>query len=262
MTPAFAATLALLGVAGSFLSGLVGVGGAVVMIPLLYFVPPLVGVGSLPMRDVSGVAMVQVFAAAVMGAWTHGRHAAVHRGIALHGGVAMAATSLAGAVASRHFSDHALLVIFAVMITAALPLVAVGAGDTDESPPTTTGPPFSRALAIAALALIGAASGLVGAGGAFLTVPVMITLLRLPIRLAIGTSLAVTGMSALTGVLGKALTAQIPFGPAGAVVLGSLVGARLGSRVSRRVGVRVLRLVLAGLVVLVAIRVWWDVLAP
>ena len=111
-----------------------------------------------------------------------------------------------------------------------------------------------------ALALIGFASGLVGAGGAFLTVPVMIALLRLPVRLAIGTSLAVTVMSALTGVLGKALTAQIPLGPAGAVMLGSLVGARVGARVSRRIPVRVLQIVLAGLVALVAIREWWDVL--
>lgn len=259
MTPAFAATLALLGFAGAFVSGLVGVGGAIVMIPLLYYVPPLLGVGSLPMREVSGVTMVQVLAAAAVGAWTHGRHAAVHRGLALTGGLAMAAASLAGAIASRQLSARALLAVFAVMTTVALPLLAVRPVGADAARPTDAAGP--RALAVVSLALIGAASGLVGAGGAFLTVPVMIAVLRLPVRLAIGTSLAVTGMSAFTGVLGKALTAQIPLGPAAAVVLGSLVGAGLGSRVSRRVPVRVLRLVLAGLVALVAVRVWWDVLA-
>ena len=260
MTPAFAATLALLGFAGAFVSGLVGVGGAIVMIPLLYYVPPLLGLGSLPMREVSGVTMVQVLAATAVGAWTHGRHAAVHRRLALTGGVAMAAASLAGALASSHLSARALLTVIAVMATVALPLLAVRPVHVDESAPPADAE-FSRPLAVVALALIGAASGLVGAGGAFLTVPVMIALLRLPVRLAIGTSLAVTGMSALTGVLGKALTAQIPLGPAGAVVLGSLVGAVMGSRVSRGVHVRTLRLVLAGLVALVAIRVWWDVLA-
>lgn len=260
MTPAFAPTLALLGFAGAFVSGLVGVGGAIVMIPLLYYVPPLLGVGSLPMREVSGVTMVQVLAASLVGTWTHGRHAAVHRGLALTGGLAMAAASLTGAIASSHLSARALLAVFAVMTTVALPLLAVRPVAGDESAPATDAA-VSRALAVVLFALIGAASGLVGAGGAFLTVPVMIALLRLPVRLAIGTSLAVTGMSALTGVLGKALTAQIPLGPAGAVVLGSLVGARLGSHISRRVPVRVLRLVLAGLVALVAIRVWWDVLA-
>jgi uncharacterized membrane protein YfcA len=260
VTPAFAATLALIGFAGAFVSGLVGVGGAIVMIPLLYYVPPILGVGSLPMREVSGVTMVQVLAAAAVGAWTHGRHAAVDRGLALTGGLTMAAASLAGAIASSHLSARTLLTVFAVMTTVALPLLAVRPVAGNESAPVPDAA-VSRALAVSTLALIGVASGLVGAGGAFLTVPVMIALLRLPVRLAIGTSLAVTGMSAVTGVLGKALTAQIPLGPAGAVVLGSLLGAGLGSRVSRRVPVRVLRLVLAGLVALVAIRVWWDVLA-
>ena len=261
MTPELAATLAFLGFAGAFVSGLVGVGGAIVMIPLLYYVPPLLGVGSLPMREVSGVTMVEVLAAAAVGTWTHGRHGAVHRGLALTGGLAMAAASLAGAIASSHLSARALLAVFAVMTTVALPLLAVRPVDGAESAAPADSA-VSRALGVVTLALIGAASGLVGAGGAFLTVPVMIALLRLPVRLAIGTSLAVTGMSALTGVLGKALTAQIPLGPAAVVVLGSLVGAWLGSRVSRRIPVRVLRLVLAGLVALVAIRVWWDVLAP
>ncbi|HZV96187.1 MAG TPA: sulfite exporter TauE/SafE family protein [Candidatus Nitrosocosmicus sp.] len=260
MTPAFAGTLVLLGFAGAFVSGLVGVGGAIVMIPLLYYAPPLLGVGSLPMPEVSGVTMVQVLAAAAVGAWIHGRHAAVQRELAVTGGAAMAAASLAGALASSQLSARALLIVFTLMATVALPLLAVRPLEASVSAPS---PEVSvpRGLAVGALALIGFASGLVGAGGAFLTVPVMIALLRLPMRLAIGTSLAVTGMSALAGVLGKALTAQIPLGPAAAVVLGSVVGARVGARVSRRVPVRVLRLVLVVLVALVAIRVWWDVLA-
>jgi hypothetical protein len=176
------------------------------------------------------------------------------------GGAAMAATSLAGALLSSDLSAHTLLLVFAGMATVALPLLAVRPAADDEST-SDADSVASRGLAVVVLALIGFASGLVGAGGAFLTVPVMIGLLRLPMRLAIGTSLAVTGISALAGVLGKALTAQIPLGPAAAVMLGSLLGAQMGARVSRRVPVRTLRLVLAGLVTLVVIRVWWDVLA-
>jgi len=85
VTPAFAGTLVLLGFAGAFVSGLVGVGGAIVMIPLLYYAPPLLGVGSLPMPEVSGVTMVQVLVAAAVGAWIHGRHAAVQRELAVTG---------------------------------------------------------------------------------------------------------------------------------------------------------------------------------
>ena len=86
VSAAFLLTLAALGFAGAFTSGLVGVGGAIVMIPLLLYVPPLLGVGSLDIKTVAGVTMAQVLAASVMGAWTHGRSAMLHRRLALWGG--------------------------------------------------------------------------------------------------------------------------------------------------------------------------------
>src|SRR4029077_15610919 len=102
MTPAFAATLAGLGFLGAFVAGLVGVGGAIVMIPLLYYVPPWLGVGALDIKLVAGATMGQVLAATVVGAAVHGGAGAVHRPLAVVSGTSMAAASLAGAVASRY----------------------------------------------------------------------------------------------------------------------------------------------------------------
>src|SRR5205823_7032340 len=79
MTVGFAVTLFALGFIGAFVSGLVGVGGALVMVPLLFYVPPLLGVGSLDIKHVSGVTMAQVLAAALVGAFAHGRSAMIHR---------------------------------------------------------------------------------------------------------------------------------------------------------------------------------------
>ena len=67
MTPALAATLIGLGFGGAFVSGLLGVGGAIVMIPLLLYVPPLLDVGTLSVKAVAGVTMVQVMVAATSG---------------------------------------------------------------------------------------------------------------------------------------------------------------------------------------------------
>ena len=91
MTVALSLVLFALAFCGAFLSGLVGVGGAIVMIPLLYYVPPLLGAGELTIKEVAGLSMTQVLAAAVVGTWSHGRHAFVHRRLALVGGSAMAA---------------------------------------------------------------------------------------------------------------------------------------------------------------------------
>jgi uncharacterized membrane protein YfcA len=83
-----------------------------------------------------------------------------------------------------------------------------------------------------------------------------------PIRVAIGSSLAITAMSALTGFAGKLVTGQIPWGPAALVVLGAMPGAQLGALVSRRLPGEWLRRALLAVVVLTALRVWWDLLHP
>jgi len=259
MTLAFALTLIGLGFIGAFVSGLVGVGGAIVMIPLLFYVPPLLGVGSLDIKQVAGVTMAQVLVASAVGAWAHGRGAMIHRQLALTGGTAMALGALVGAIASRYVGGRVLLAIFAAMTTVALPLMFVppaprtaGGGGAHVS--------FNRGAAVAYPAAIGLASGLVGAGGAFLLVPVLIAILRIPVRVSIGTSLAMTGAAAAMGFLGKALTAQVPLWPAVAVILGSLSGASVGAKVSHRAPVNLLRVVLAVLVAIVTVRVWADVL--
>jgi uncharacterized membrane protein YfcA len=253
-----ALTLLGLGMLGAFTSGLVGVGGAVVMIPLLLYVPPLLSVGILDIKIVTGLTMTQVLAAAVVGTWSHGRHAHVHRALAWTGGPSMAVCALVGAIASRYVSGHALLVVFALMATMALPLMAV----TPVAPSPDArdeAVPFSRAAAVVYPGVIGLMSGLVGAGGAFLLVPALVGLMRIPMRLSIGTSLAMVSMSAATGFVGKAATGQVPLWASIVLVLGSLAGAPLGARVSRRMPVGALRAVLVALIVVVMLRVWIDV---
>jgi len=260
VTPTLEIALFGLAFCGAFVSGLVGVGGAIVMIPLLYYVPPLLGAGELPIQVVAGLSMTQVLAAAAVGTWSHGRHALVHRGLALTGGPAMAGGSLLGALLSSHVSGRALLATFALMTTIALPLMLISPTDPpggDDRAPVE----WNRGTAIAICAAIGLVAGLVGAGGAFLLVPVLVGVMRVPMRLSIGTSLAMVGISAVTGFLGKALTGQVPLWPALTVVLASLTGAPLGGRVSRRVPVPVLRGVLAGIIALVMFRVWYDVIS-
>src|SRR5881628_540633 len=111
------------------------------MIPLLLYVPPLIGVGRLDVKAVAAITMVQVFVAVVSGVIAHGRHRAVNVRLAATGGVAMAAGSLAGAVASRWIPDAWLLVVFALMVSAAfvmltLPTPPSGRGCSAAPPPT------------------------------------------------------------------------------------------------------------------------------
>jgi len=259
MTPAFAATLAGLGFVGAFISGLIGVGGAVVLIPLLYYVPPWLGVGALDIKLVAGVTMAQVLAATAVGTAVHGGAGAVHRPLAVIAGTSMAAATLTGAVASRYVTGRTLLAVFGTMGLLALLLMLVPS--PEPAAPAEAVVTFDRKAAVVYPVVVGLMSGLVGAGGAFLITPVLLGLLRLPLRLSIGTSLAIAGIAAVAGFLGKLVTSQVPLWPTVAVVAGSLGGAAVGARVSHRAPPRVLRASLVVVIALVTLRVWIDVLS-
>lgn len=260
MAPAFALTLVGLGVVGAFVAGLLGVGGALVMIPLLLYVPPLLGVGVLDVKAVAAVTMVQVFVAALSGVVAHRRYQAVNADLAWVGGVTMAAGSFAGALLSKHANDRWLLVVFALMVTGAA-LLMLAPVELLGPPPSPVEPErFSRPRTVAVAGTVGLAAGFVGAGGAFLLVPLLLIVVGVPIRVTIGSSLAITVLAAAAGFAGKLLTGQIPPGPAIAVALGALPGAPVGAAVSRRVAGPHLKFTLFAITVLTAVRVWWDVL--
>jgi uncharacterized membrane protein YfcA len=259
VSPVFGAVLFVLGAVGAFVSGLVGVGGAIVMIPLLLYGPPLLGVGALDIKSVAAITMVQVFVAAVSGVIAHGRHRAVNRRLALVGGAAMATGSLLGAIASRYVPERWLLVVFAAMVTIAFGLMLL-----PEPPPDVTEPAevkeYSAPLTALTAGAVGLAAGLVGAGGAFLLVPLLLVVVGVPIRVTIGSSLAITAVAAATGVLGKALTGQIPLAPALVVAAGALPGAQMGAAASRRLSGVALKRALLAVIVLTGVKVWWHVL--
>jgi uncharacterized membrane protein YfcA len=263
VTPGLALTLLGLGTVGAFVSGLLGVGGALVMIPLLLYVPPLLGAGALDVKAVAAITMVQVFVASLTGMLAHRRHKAVHRELALLGGIAMAAGAFSGALLSKFVGDRWLLLVFALMATAAALLLVA---PVEWLAPPTVVPAsdgslrFSRPRTVAVAGGVGIAAGLVGAGGAFLLVPLLLAVVGVPIRVTIGSSLAITVLASAAGVAGKLLTGQVPAGPALLVCLGALPAAHLGAAVSRRLAAPHLRLALLAIVVLTAARVWWDLL--
>ena len=257
MTLALALTLFALGTTGAFVAGLLGVGGAIVMIPLLLYVPPLLGVGALDMKSVAGITMVQVFVAAVSGMIAHRRGRAVHARLVWIGGASMACGSLAGALASRHASHQLLLLVFALMATVATGLVLVRM-ETLELPIFADQVHFSRPRAALVSLVVGVGAGMVGAGGAFLLVPLLVVVVGVPLRVTIGSSLGITALAAAAGLLGKVITWQVPWALAMAVAAGAVPGAQLGARVSRRLPTRRLKLALFVIVAATTIGTWWD----
>ncbi len=252
------AVLIGLGLAGGFVAGLVGIGGAIVMIPLLLYVPPLLDLPALDIHTVSGITLVQVMAAGITGMLAHRQRGHVESSLVLTLGIGTVVASFVGGMASRFVSAPALTGVFASLAVIAALLMLVGARQrTSELSGDSL--QFNRAAAVSLGVVTGFFVGMVGAGGGFLLIPMMIYLLKVPVRIAVGTSLAIVALGATAGTIGKAVTGQVDWILALALVTGALPGARSGAMLCRRVSATVLARLLGGVIGIIAVKMWWDI---
>lgn len=246
------ATLFVLGLCGGFLSGMVGVGGGIVMFPLLLYVPAALGFAAISVKAAAAITSVQSLFGAVSGALHHHRHKRVHLPLALSFGGSMAATSFLGSLFSSVISEHWILVVFAAMASTAAILMLLPRPEVEERSDDQHPFTFSRLRAMGLGAGIGVCSGIVGQGGGFLFVPVLMYFLNAPLRVAIGTALAVGVAASSAVVLGRMGTAQVPYLLAGVTVAGTIIGAHLGAEISQRTPRRLLRGILSMVVLATA----------
>ncbi|MBI1723100.1 MAG: sulfite exporter TauE/SafE family protein, partial [Gemmatimonadetes bacterium] len=130
----------------------------------------------------------------------------------------------------------------------------------EPAPPSETLRRWRKTLGFLMGLGVGLLAGAVGAGGAFLLLPLMIYGLRISPRDAVGTSLAIVLAGALAGTAGKLFTGQIPGWPALALVSGALPAAQLGAAASRKLRAGQLKWLLAIVIGAVAAKMWWDIL--
>jgi uncharacterized membrane protein YfcA len=251
--------IAGLGAATGFLSGLLGIGGGILMAPLLLYTPPLLGLEPLTMRTVAGLTIVQGLAACISGALTHHRFRFVSNRLVLHMGATIFAAAALGGAAARLVSDQLLLAVFGALAVAAAILILLPMR-WDSEQPDVRDLGFRPARAVASATGVGLLGGLVGQGGSFILIPLMTSFVRVPTRIAIGSNLAIVLLSTLAAFIGKAVTGQIEWVLSLPLVLTVVPAAHLGGRVSPRVPVVRLRRVLAILIAAAAVRIWMSVL--
>jgi uncharacterized membrane protein YfcA len=254
--------LIVLGFVGSFFSGLLGIGGAIINYPLLFFVPSSLGAAHFSAHDVSVISMFQVFFASLAGVLVfrnkNKNASVIHKGLVLNMGISILLGSLIGGIGSRFLAGDAISVIYGVLAVIAVALMLIPNKSKQEADLRELS--FNKMIASISAFLTGIVSGIVGAGGAFILIPIMLTVLKIPTRTTIASSLAIVFISAIGGVIGKITAGDIPVMPIIFTVLGSLVGAPLGSMISSKINVKYLRYALIVLISLTAVKVWMSIL--
>lgn len=218
---------------GGFLSGFLGLGGAVVIIPLMLTVPPLFGFDSLTLKTVAGLSMIQVFSASLSSLIIHKRNMFIHWKILFFTGVPMALFSFTGSFLSKFIHDTVIITGFAILLIIALIFLLFR---TPEQNPARglQDIHINPLVLILTGTVVGFISGVVGAGGGFILVPLMIVFMKIPIKITIGTSLGIVFTGAVFGALGKIVSLQVDYILVIPVIAGSLIAARQGAKFCKR----------------------------
>ena len=271
-----------MGTAVGVLSGMFGIGGGFIVTPLLMFlgIPPLIAVGT---------GTSQVVASSVSGAVGHWQRG----NIDLRMGVLLLAGGLVGSLSGVGLQrllkalgqldlfisiTYVLMlgVVGGLMFIESLRAIRHGAGQARPSRRRGSqhtwvqGLPLklrfrSSKLYISAIppvvigALVGWLTAIMGVGGGFLLVPALIYLLRVPTRLAIGTSVfQIVFVTAFTTVMQSFQNHNVDVLLALPLMLGGVVGAQFGVNIVHRLNAEQLRIMMAILVISVALRMAFD----
>ncbi|NNU83430.1 sulfite exporter TauE/SafE family protein [Geobacillus sp. BMUD] len=255
---AFLIVIFLIGFVGSFISGMVGIGGSIIKYPMLLYLPPLFGLAAFSAHEVSGISAVQVFFATIGGVWAYRKSGYLNKSLILYMGVSILVGSFVGGYGSKLMSEGAINVVYGILAALAAIMMFVPKKGIDDIPLDQV--TFNKWLAAALAFLIGVGSGIVGAAGAFLLVPVMLVVLKIPTRMTIATSLAVTFISSIGSTFGKIATGQVDYVPAFIMVIASLLASPLGAKAGQKMNTKVLQVILAVLILATAVKIWVDIL--
>ena len=239
-TPLFIALILAFGIGLSL--GLLGSGGSIVTLPLLVYV------AGVPVAAAVGMSLAIVGGASVAGAWWKHRQGLVHGRAALLFGI----TGMVGAAVGAQFTQlvppAVLMLLFAgLMVVIAVRMLAKRGDEAVEPLPDC------RPVRCGAAGLgVGLLTGFLGVGGGFLIVPAMILFARLPMAMAVGTSLAVIAANSIAGLAGHLQHRSFDWRTTLAFLAAALLGMLAGVRLGGRLPTVVLRRVFGGLVLAVA----------
>lgn len=284
---------ALVGVGVGVLSGLLGIGGGTVMVPLFRL-----AFGMEPIAA-TATSLFTIVPTSISGMWKHAKNKTSLPRVGIVCGLTGACLSPVGVWAANVSPGWAIMGAAAVVVTyssftmlkkalatpkggaakgsrkacekkattsdtaaaslaATVPMVAGGSSAAGaqaaplEAPAIKLTPKYVAKVALIGV-VAGFMSGYVGVGGGFIMVPLFVSMLGIPMRLASGTSLTAVCILAIPGVIEQAVLGNIDYMVGVAMMVGSIPGAIVGANLVKRVPERALRFAFALFLLLMAV---------
>lgn len=189
--------LLITGIGVGFASGLLGVGGCFIMVPVQFWALKSIGVDpTIAIRIAFGTNLLVVLPTAFSGAMAHNKKGTVLWKAGVAFGIAGTLGSFGGAFIASHLPAKVLTVAFGIaVILGGLRMLTV-------KPPKIDAQPVNSLTAFILWGIpLGVVSGIIGIGGGVLMIPIMVFFLKFKMHQAVGTSTALMIFTAMGGAL-------------------------------------------------------------
>lgn len=263
-----AAALVATGLVAGVLAGLLGVGGGIVIVPVLYHLFTLLGIDeAVRMHAAVGTSLATIIPTSILSSRAHKRRGSLDMGLIRRLMPGVIAGVLLGSVASRYLSGAVLTAVFAVMAL----LVALSMAFKRDGFAVADGLPGLLGSSLLGGG-IGGLSTLMGIGGGTLSVP-LLNALRIPMHTAVGTGAMLGMVISIPGALafvfnGLGVPLRPPFSLGYVNLLGfalivpaTLATTTLGAKLAHSLDARRLRQVFAGFLALTSLRMFYGLLS-
>jgi uncharacterized membrane protein YfcA len=255
------------GVAAGLVSGLLGVGGGIIIVPVLEAVLDRLGFApghSMPIAVATSLATI--VPTSIASARAHHRRGAVDLGLARRWAPAIMVGAIAGSLLAARVTPGVLTGLFGVVAAVMALRMLLPQGGRVLAPEVPRGAPIQLVPFV-----IGTVSSMMGIGGGTFSVPAL-TLMNQPVHRAVGTANLLGLAIALPGTIGYLLASTPPGAPPGTVGLVSLAGflaivpatvlaAPLGARLAHRLDSRRLSAAFGVFLSIVAARMLYRTMA-
>lgn len=238
----------LIGIFGGFISGLVGIGGAIIIYPMLLLLPPLVGLPTYSAYIASGLTSSQVFFSTLSGSFKAYKNKDFSRTLVLNMGSGMIIGSILGAILANLINVQFVNMVYIIIALLALILMFI------KVVPSTSHIKFNRLLLITIGGIIGLVSGIVGAGGAFIIIPVLLVIFKLPMNTVVTNSIVIAFISSIGAFIIKLLQGYIPVNSAIPLILGSILFTSLGMKIGQKIPDYIQKMIVSILIVIAIIK--------
>ncbi len=254
-----AAILLLAGVGAGLIAGLLGVGGGIILVPVLYHLFAVMGVDeAVRMHVAVGTSLTTIIATSIASIRAHYKKGAVDLALLRSWGPAILIGTIIGGLIAGSVKGPVLTGVFAVLATVIGLYMALGQRTMTVSNHL---PGFIGTYSLGAL--IGGVSTMMGIGGGSLSVPIL-SLFGYPIHRAIGTAAAIGFIIGVPGTIQFIISGwNVPHLPpyslgyvnllgAALIVPASMLLAPVGARLSHRLNTRKLKTIFGVFLMLTA----------